>query len=63
MRCYPFQHFPEWHAQSARVSAVFADAGAVTQVPEYRRHGFLQGLLAGRSAQLVVTMRMPALIY
>jgi putative NADPH-quinone reductase len=30
---------------------------------EYRKHGFPRGLLAGRSARLVVTMGMPALIY
>jgi putative NADPH-quinone reductase len=30
-------------------------------VLEYRKHGFPRGLLAGRSARLVVTMGMPAL--
>ena len=30
---------------------------------EYREHGFPKGLLAGRSARIVVTMGMPALIY
>jgi putative NADPH-quinone reductase len=30
---------------------------------EYRKHGFPRGLLAGRSARLVVTMGMLALIY
>jgi putative NADPH-quinone reductase len=30
---------------------------------EYREHGFSRGLLAGRSAPLIVTMGMPALIY
>ena len=30
---------------------------------EYRKHGFPRRLLAGRSARIVVTMGMPALIY
>jgi len=30
---------------------------------EYGRRGFPRGLLAGRSARLIVTMGMPALIY
>jgi putative NADPH-quinone reductase len=30
---------------------------------EYRERGFPRGLLTGRSARLVVTMGMPALIY
>jgi len=30
---------------------------------EYRKHRFPKGLLAGRSARLVVTMGMQALIY
>jgi len=30
---------------------------------EYRKRGFPRGLLAGRSARIVVTMGMPALIY
>jgi putative NADPH-quinone reductase len=30
---------------------------------EYREHGFPKGLLAGRSARIIVTMGMPALIY
>jgi putative NADPH-quinone reductase len=30
---------------------------------EYRKHGFPRGLLAGRSARIIVTMGMPALIY
>jgi putative NADPH-quinone reductase len=30
---------------------------------EYRKHGFPRGLLVGRSARLIVTMGMPALIY
>jgi putative NADPH-quinone reductase len=30
---------------------------------EYRKHGFPRALLAGRSARIVVTMGMPALIY
>ena len=30
---------------------------------EYRKHGFPRGLPTGRSARLVVTMGMPALIY
>ena len=30
---------------------------------EYRKQGFPRGLLAGRSARIIVTMGMPALIY
>jgi putative NADPH-quinone reductase len=30
---------------------------------EYRKHGFPRGLLAGRSARLVVAIGMPSLIY
>jgi len=43
IRCCPAQHFAGVATHTARVSAVLADAGAVTQVPEYRRHSFPQG--------------------
>jgi len=56
--------FPLWHGTMPALLKGFLEQvmrpGAAL---EYRKHGFPRGLLAGRSARLVVTMGMSALIY
>jgi len=56
--------FPLWHGTMPALLKAFIDQVMRPGVAlEYREHGFPKGLLAGRSARLVVTMGMPALIY
>ena len=56
--------FPLWHGTMPALLKAFLDQVMRPGVAlEYRKHGFPRGLLAGRSARLVVTMGMPALIY
>ena len=56
--------FPLWHGTMPALLKAFIEQvmrpGAAL---EYRERGFPKGLLAGRSARIVVTMAMPALIY
>jgi putative NADPH-quinone reductase len=56
--------FPLWHGTMPALLKAFLEQVMRPGVAlEYRKHGFPRGLLAGRSARLVVTMGMPALIY
>jgi putative NADPH-quinone reductase len=56
--------FPLWHGtMPALVKAFLEQVMRPGVALEYRTHGFPRGLLAGRSARLVATMDMPALIY
>lgn len=56
--------FPLWHGTMPALLKGFLEQVMRPGVAlEYRKHGFPQGLLAGRSARIVVTMGMPALIY
>jgi putative NADPH-quinone reductase len=56
--------FPLWHGtMPALLKAVIEQVMRPGVALEYREHGFPKGLLAGRSARIVVTMGMPALIY
>lgn len=56
--------FPLWHGTMPALLKGFLEQVMRPGVAlEYRKHGFPRGLLAGRSARLVVTMGMPALIY
>jgi putative NADPH-quinone reductase len=56
--------FPLWHGTMPALLKAFIEQVMRPGVAlEYRKHGFPRGLLAGRSARLVVTMGMPALIY
>jgi putative NADPH-quinone reductase len=56
--------FPLWHGTMPALLKAFIEQVMRPGVAlEYREHGFPKGLLAGRSARLVVTMGMPALIY
>jgi putative NADPH-quinone reductase len=56
--------FPLWHGTMPALLKAFIEQVMRPGVTlEYRKHGFPKGLLAGRSARLVVTMGMPALIY
>lgn len=56
--------FPLWHGTMPALLKAFIEQVMRPGVAlEYRKHGFPKGLLAGRSARLVVTMGMPALIY
>ena len=56
--------FPLWlGTMPALVKAFFEQAMRPGIAFEYRKQGFPKQLLAGRSARLVVTMGMPALIY
>jgi putative NADPH-quinone reductase len=56
--------FPLWHGTMPALLKAFIEQVMRPGVAlEYRQHGFPKGLLAGRSARLVVTMGMPALIY
>ena len=56
--------FPLWHGTMPAVLKGFIEQVMRPGVAlEYRKEGFPRRLLAGRSAHLVVTMGMPALIY
>lgn len=56
--------FPLWHGTMPALLKAFIEQVMRPGVAlEYRKRGFPKGLLAGRSARLVVTMGMPALIY
>jgi len=56
--------FPLWHGTMPALLKAFLEQVMRPGVAlEYRKHGFPRGLLTGRSARLVVTMGMPALIY
>jgi putative NADPH-quinone reductase len=56
--------FPLWHGTMPALLKVFIEQVMRPGIAlEYRKHGFPRGLLTGRSARLVVTMGMPALIY
>jgi putative NADPH-quinone reductase len=56
--------FPLWHGTMPALLKAFLEQVMRPGVAlEYRKHGFPRGLLAGRSARLVVTMGMPAIIY
>jgi len=56
--------FPLWHGTMPALLKAFIEQVMRPGVAlEYRKEGFPKGLLAGRSARLVVTMGMPALIY
>jgi putative NADPH-quinone reductase len=56
--------FPLWHGTMPALLKAFIEQVMRPGVAlKYRKHGFPKGLLAGRSARLVVTMGMPALIY
>jgi putative NADPH-quinone reductase len=56
--------FPLWHGTMPALLKAFIEQVMRPGVAlEYREYGFPKGLLAGRSARLVVTMGMPALIY
>src|SRR6516165_12251033 len=56
--------FPLWFGtMPALLKAFFEQVMRPGVALEYREHGFPRGLLMGRSARLVVTMGMPALIY
>jgi putative NADPH-quinone reductase len=56
--------FPLWHGTMPAILKGFIEQVMRPGVAlEYRKHGFPRGLLSGRSARLVVTMGMPALIY
>lgn len=56
--------FPLWHGtMPALVKAFLEQVMRPGVALEYREHGFPRRLLTGRSARLVVTMGMPALIY
>jgi putative NADPH-quinone reductase len=56
--------FPLWHGTMPALLKAFIEQVMRPGVAlEYRKGGFPRRLLAGRSAHLVVTMGMPALIY
>lgn len=56
--------FPLWHGTMPALLKAFLEQVMRPGVAfEYREHGFPRRLLTGRSARLVVTMGMPALIY
>jgi len=56
--------FPLWHGTMPALLKAFLEQVMRPGVAlEYRKHGFPRGLLVGRSARMVVTMGMPALIY
>jgi putative NADPH-quinone reductase len=56
--------FPLWHGTMPALLKAFIEQVMRPGVAlEYREEGFPRRLLAGRSAHLVVTMGMPALIY
>jgi len=56
--------FPLWHGTMPALLKAFIEQVMRPGVAlEYRKEGFPRRLLAGRSAHLVVTMGMPALIY
>jgi Flavodoxin-like fold len=55
---------PLWHGTMPALLKAFLEQVLRSRVAlEYLKHGFPLGLLAGRSARLVATMGMPALIY
>jgi len=56
--------FPLWHGtMPALLKAFIEQVMRPGLALQYRQHGFPKGLLSGRSARLVVTMGMPAMIY
>jgi putative NADPH-quinone reductase len=56
--------FPLWHGTMPALLKAFIEQLMRPGVAlEYRERGFPRALLAGRSARLVVTMGMPALVY
>jgi len=56
--------FPLWLGTMPALLKAFLEQVMRPSVAlEYRKHGFPKGLLAGRSARLIVTMGMPAPIY
>jgi putative NADPH-quinone reductase len=56
--------FPLWHGTMPALLRAFIEQVMRPGVAlEYRKQGFPRRLLSGRSARLVVTMGMPAMIY
>jgi putative NADPH-quinone reductase len=56
--------FPLWHGTMPALLKAFLEQVMRPGVAlEYRSRGFPRGLLAGRSARIVVTMGMPAFVY
>jgi putative NADPH-quinone reductase len=56
--------FPLWHGTMPALLKAFLEQVMRPGIAiEYRRQGFPRGLLAGRSARIVVTMGMPAFVY
>jgi putative NADPH-quinone reductase len=56
--------FPLWHGTMPALLKAFLEQVMRPGIAmEYRAQGFPRGLLTGRSARIVVTMGMPALIY
>jgi putative NADPH-quinone reductase len=56
--------FPLWHGTMPALLKAFIEQVMRPGIAlEYRQRGFPRGLLTDRSARLIVTMGMPALIY
>lgn len=56
--------FPLWHGTMPALLKAFLEQVMRPGIAmEYRSQGFPRGLLAGRSARIVVTMGMPAFLY
>jgi putative NADPH-quinone reductase len=56
--------FPLWHGTMPALLKAFLEQVMRPGIAmEYRTQGFPRGLLAGRSARIVVTMGMPAFVY
>ena len=56
--------FPLWHGTMPALLKAFLEQVMRPGIAmEYRTQGFPRGLLAGRSARIIVTMGMPAFVY
>ncbi len=56
--------FPLWHGTMPALLKAFLEQVMRPGIAmEYRTQGFPRGLLTGRSARIIVTMGMPALVY
>jgi putative NADPH-quinone reductase len=56
--------FPLWHGTMPALLKAFLEQVMRPGIAmEYRKQGFPRGLLAGRSARIIVTMGMPAVVY
>ena len=53
---------PDAYMSAFAISRLMAKAAPSAKL-EYRTQGFPRGLLAGRSARIIVTMGMPAFVY